>query len=177
MSEIHTAKNGAQYIKDTSGKVRFISGASKQYLASIRGRKKKTKAKRPKAKGKGLLSSLLGSFGLGAKLKAKRGGAPRFQLGEGARRKAKPKRKATKRGGFGPLATAGIMAGIPVVQQLASGILGKIFGNGVNFKTTRGGAMTINEKGKALIKRELQPYPIEVRKATQQILKEALKNA
>lgn len=46
----YVAKNGAKYVKNARGQVRFISGASPAYLAKIR--KKRGKGK--KAKGGGL---------------------------------------------------------------------------------------------------------------------------
>ena len=59
--KLFTAKNGAKYSKDSRGRVRFVSGASKEYLAKIR---KKRGKKKPK--GGGLKRKGLGKIASGA---------------------------------------------------------------------------------------------------------------
>lgn len=43
MSKTYTAKNGATYIKLPNGKVKFTSGASPEYMAKIRNKRKSKK--------------------------------------------------------------------------------------------------------------------------------------
>jgi hypothetical protein len=52
--KLYTASNGAKYTKNARGQVRFVSGASKEYLAKIRKKRGKAKAKPKKARGGGL---------------------------------------------------------------------------------------------------------------------------
>ena len=55
--KLYTASNGAKYVKNARGQVRFVSGASKAYLAKIR--KKRGKAK----KGGGLQRKVVNTLG------------------------------------------------------------------------------------------------------------------
>ena len=86
---VHRAKNGRYYVKLANGRCRFISNSQAG------------------KKGKGVLSGLLGSIGLGRKRKPKKGG----------------KRKVhRKRGGdiFGDLMNMGSSA-LPIIKMLAGG--------------------------------------------------------
>ncbi len=66
---LYTAKNGAKYTKNARGQVRFVSGASKEYLAKIRKKRGKGK-KKAKAKGGGLLAKKIGRRWVEAGVKA-----------------------------------------------------------------------------------------------------------
>jgi len=45
MKKVYKAKNGATYVKNRRGQVRFMTGASKAYMARIRRRRGKGKKK------------------------------------------------------------------------------------------------------------------------------------
>jgi len=77
--KVYTAKNGARYTKDARGRVRFISGASPAYLAKIR--KKRGKGKAKKGGGMSHLGKAGTSFGLAA---AKIGVGAMTQTGAGS---------------------------------------------------------------------------------------------
>ncbi len=36
LKKVHTAKNGAKYVKNKRGQVRFVTGASRAYMAKLR---------------------------------------------------------------------------------------------------------------------------------------------
>ena len=46
LKKVHKAKNGATYVKNKRGQVRFLTGASKQYMAKLRAMRGKKKAKK-----------------------------------------------------------------------------------------------------------------------------------
>lgn len=90
----YTAKNGAKYVKDARGRVRFISGASKAYLAKIR---KKRGKKRGGGLGRKAVKNLaIGAAGLG--LGAATGGLATHptETFRGARKIVKGTRQGTK---------------------------------------------------------------------------------
>ena len=46
LKKVHKAKNGATYVKNKRGQVRFLTGASKQYMAKLRAMRGKGKKKK-----------------------------------------------------------------------------------------------------------------------------------
>ena len=46
LKKVHTAKNGATYVKNKRGQVRFKTGASKKYMAKLRKMRGKKKGKK-----------------------------------------------------------------------------------------------------------------------------------